>query len=334
MSQGTALGGTLVREAIALGAAQPDAATAAVGRTRYGGLSMVRTLAMLSIVAYHVDLRPLLGVSFGITSLQIVLCALVARSSQAPPMGAFAAKRATRLLAPFVFWSAVYAIVEVLLALYHHQSIAGRFNLRMLAAGTSFHLWFLPWAFAVSLLVRGATSLSRGALREPAIGVAAVLGSALVYFGTSLQWSLAPGRPFYLWLDSSAAVAFGFALGRALTLPAERRRLWLCAIVACALLPCFVGPGLAPESVLWARYALALPLACIGFLLPLPESRFLERLSSYNLGVYVVHLLVVHLLTRIPAVWGLEVGWRIAAVYLLSLLGVHLLRRTGLKHVV
>lgn len=313
------------------GAPQSAAIPPAASGEHYGALSAVRTLAMLSIVAFHVDLRPLLGVSFGITSLQIVLCALVARAPRVPRPGPFAAKRARRLLLPFVLWSVVYAGYELHVASSYGLPIASRFDLRMLIAGTSYHLWFLPWAFVASLLVLALTAASRGRLREPSIALAGLVGAGLVYFGTDLQDALELGRPFHLWIDGTGTIAFGFALGRALTLEPERRRAWITVLVGLALLPWFVGPGLAPQSGLWARYALALPLACIGFLAPLPRLRVLEALAEHNLGVYGAHVLLLHVLMAVPLLWGLALGWRIALLYGASLVLVHLLRRIGLK---
>lgn len=308
-------------------AARPEA-------EHYAALAVVRTLAMLSIVAYHVDLRPLLGVSFGISALQIVMCALVARSARVPRPGPFASRRARRLLLPFASWAAIYAGYEVLLALRHDQPIASRFDARMLVAGTSYHLWFLPWAFLASLLVLALASVARGRLREPAIGAAGLAGAALVYFGPALHAAFEIGRPFHLWIDGAGAIAYGFALGRALSLEPERRRAWVAVLVGLSSLPWFIGPGLAAESDLWARYAVALPVAALGFLLPLPRLRALEALSQHNLGVYAAHVLVLHVLMRVPALWGLDLGWRIALVYGGSLALVHALRRAGLRHVV
>ncbi len=326
--------GTLERALPAAPVRGPASDAAAPEAEHYAALPAVRTLAMLSIVAYHVDLRPLLGVSFGINALQIVMCALVARSLRAPRPGAFAAKRVRRLLLPFVFWSAVYAGYEVLLALRHDQPIADRFDARMLVAGTSYHLWFLPWAFLASLLVLVLSSAARGRLREPAIGAAGVAGAALVYCGPALHVAFDVGRPFHLWIDSSAAIAFGFALGCALSLERERRRAWIAVLVGLACLPWFVGPGLVAASDLWARYAIALPVAALGFFLPFPRLRSLEAISELNLGVYAAHLAVLHVLMRVPGVWGLDLGWRIALVYGASLALVHALRRAGLRHVV
>jgi fucose 4-O-acetylase-like acetyltransferase len=294
----------------------------------------VRTVAMLSIVAFHVEMRPLFGVAFGLSTLQVIMCALAARYAAAPDLGPFAAKRAIRLLAPFVFWSLVHVVVEVLLAWRYEVPVASRFHPRMWIMGGSFHLWFLPFAFAASLLVNCGARWSGGARLRPAILLSALVGAALVCWGDVLKGSVRPVHPFDLWLDGSAAVAFGFALGRTLTLAGAERLRWLALILALAVTPWLLGPSLTPHSQLWARYALAVPIACSGFLLPLPRSRVLGYLSSYNLGVYAVHMLAIRAVARLPVLRELELGGRIAAVYLLCLFTVHVLRRAGLKHVV
>ena len=296
-------------------AAEPQTRAAADGSPRevYTGLRAVRTVAMLSIVAYHVEWRPdrepdpIFGVSFGLTTLQVIMCALIARHPAAPRLGKFAARRARRLLVPWAFWSVVYIVVEVLLSLRYGHAWWTPFHRSMIFKGGSFHLWFLLYGCAASLLVLGGLRASQGPRARIAIPLAAGLGALLVLFGTTLNVALAPPDPFQLWLDGSAAVAFGLALGRALSLPAVRERLgWLALICALAVLPMLVGPDLAPRSQLWARYGVAVPLACAGFLVRVPESRLLVFLASCNLGVYAVHILSLRLVNRIPWLEGLS----------------------------
>ena len=323
---------------------EPDAQTRAPAdaptREVYTGLRVIRTLAMLSIVAYHVEWKPdrepdpVFGVSFGLNTLQVIMCALIARHAVAPRLGKFTAKRARRLLVPWVFWSLAYIVVEVLLSVRYGHTWWAPLHLSMIYTGGSFHLWFLLYGFAASLLVLCCLRACEGDRARVAIPLAAGLGSVLVLFGTTLNVALTPPDPFQLWLDGSAAVAFGLALGRALSLPGARERLgWMALISALAVLPLLVGPDLAPRSQLWSRYAIAVPLACAGFLVRVPESRLLVFLASCNLGIYVVHMLSLRLVDRLPWLDQASEPARIGAVYGISLLAVGLLQRTRLRSI-
>lgn len=289
---------------------------------------------MLSIVAFHVEMQPVFGVAFGLNALQVVMCALAARGVKTPQMGAFARKRALRFLAPFAFWSLVYVALEVLLAWRYQAPLSSGLHARMWLMGGSFHLWFLPFAFAVSLLVYRVAAWCQGARLRPAIAIAALIGSACVVWSVTLQSALQLPTPLDLWLDGAGAVAFGFALGRALTIGGAERWRWLALIVGLALLPLALGASVAPHSALWARYAWAVPIACAGFVLPLPNSRILAQLSSYNLGLYAVHMLAIRVVDRLPLLQTLELWGKVLAITLLSLLCVVIMRRAGLRHVV
>ena len=309
-------------------------APARTSAPRYGGLELVRTIAMLSIVAFHVHPVPLFGISFGITTLQVVMCALAARAVVAPPFGPFAQKRATRLLAPFVFWSLAHCVLELVFAWHYEVPVTSRFHWLMFIGGGSFHLWFLPYAFAASVAVYGLARATQRVRQEHVIVISACIGAALVTFGQHVQDVFELETPLELWLDGIAAMAFGLALGRVLTLSGLRRARMVVLVLLLAAVPLTIGPTIATETQLWARYAAAVALACFGFLVPLPENRLVSRLASYNLGVYACHLFALHVVTRTPHLRFAEVGWRIAAVYLLSLGVVIAMRRMGARHVV
>ena len=295
-------------------------------RATYGGLRPVRTLCMLSIVAYHVRWtgvdppEPLLGVSFGLTTLQVILCALVARAASAPPAGPFLARRARRLLRPWLLWSAVYVAVKVAQSLRYGHGWSDQLDASMVMVGGSFHLWFLPYGFAASWLALAGLHLTRGRRAAAGAWAGGLLGAVVLLLGTVSQRALAPPPPLDLWLDGAPALLFGLAIGRALSVerPDTRRRL-LMAVSALSLLPVLLGAYVAPESQLWARYAVAVPLACAGFLVRCPDVPLLTWLAERNMGVYVVHVLALQAVDRVEVLGGLPDLGRILAVYVLSL---------------
>ena len=66
--------------------------------------------------------------------------------------GAYAIARARGLLLPWLAWSAVYGGVKVAEAVVGGQPPGNAFAPWMLLTGPAIHLWFLPFAFAASLL--------------------------------------------------------------------------------------------------------------------------------------------------------------------------------------
>ena len=89
-----------------------------------------------------------------------------------------------------------------------------------------------------------------------------------------------------------------------------------------AVVPVWLGGGWLPWSQLWARYAVAVPLAMVGFLWRAPSSRLLTWLAERNMGVYVVHILVLQAVDRVSVLHGAPDALRILTVYVGSLMTV------------
>ena len=288
----------------------------------YPGLRPVRTLCMLSIVAHHVrwtgDVppEPLLGISFGLNTLQVILCALVARGRREPELRPFTARRARRLLRPWLVWSGVYIAVSILQSLRYGHRWNAQLDPSMWLIGGSFHLWFLPYGFAVSLLALGAKRLFRDGRASAGVVISSAVGASLQLFNQACEAALQLPAPLGLWLDGMPALGFGVALGCALSIesPARRRNLLL-SICAFALLPLAAGDVVAQPSDLWTRYAVAVPLACAGFMVPFPDVRALTWLAERNMGVYVVHILAIQLIDRLDVLEGAGDATRIVSVY-------------------
>ncbi len=288
----------------------------------YTGLRPVRTLCMLSIVAYHVRWSasevtdPLLGISFGLTTLQVILCALVARGAREVSAGRFLERRATRLLRPWLTWSLVYLAVKVAQSVRYGHGWDDQLDPSMWLVGGAFHLWFLPYGFAASSAAFGLLYLTRGSRALGGAALAALLGGVTLMVSSSSRAVLDPWLPLDLWLDGLPAVFFGVAIGRALAVQEPRRRRALLLMIAgVSLVPVAVGSAWFPWSQLWARYAVAVPLALLGFQWRAPSTKVLTWLAERNMGVYVVHILVLQAVDRVSVLQGGPDGLRILAVY-------------------
>ena len=315
---------------------RPAPDTPASSPAMFSGLRPVRTLCMLTIVAYHVRWtegqapEPLMGVSFGLNTLQIILCALVARGVREPAAGPFFARRTRRLLRPWIIWSGVYIAVKVAQSVRYGRPWSDQLEPSMWLYGGSYHLWFLLYGLAASAFALVYTRACRGERALAGALVAATLGAVALLFGQVSQQLLQPIAPLDLWLDGLPAVLFGVAIGRALSIqdPGRRRLLFL-LFSALAVLPLLLGSHLAPESQLWARYAVAVPLACAGFALRAPELPLLTWLAERNMGVYVVHVLAIQVVDRTGGLGSAGDLMRILSVYALSIGIVSGLDRVG-----
>lgn len=295
------------------------------GAPLYTGLRPLRTFCMLSIVAYHTswswedDPDPLLGVAFGLTTLQVILCSLVAGSSREPALSSFVQRRARRLLRPWLLWSVFYLVVQIAESLRYGHEWDARIEPSAWLIGGSGHLWFLPYGFVVSVLALLATRACRGRLAVRGACVAALSGSVLLLFAEVLGRSLQPPPPLRVWLEGLPALAFGVAIGRALSIrDLSKQRLLLVGTSLVALLPLLLGSHVVSSSHLWPRYAVAVPLACLGFTIPFPEFRLLTWLAEVNMGVYLVHMFALQVTKQ--SAWLVQTGGllHVASVYLLS----------------
>lgn len=297
------------------------------------GLRIVRTLAMLSIIAHHISSRPVFGVAFGVTSLQIVMCALQSRQDRARPLMEVGRKRFTRLILPWLLWCGIYGCFEVSLALRWNQPVLHRFDSACWFAGTAFHLWFLPFAFVASILANRALKASEEHSRNLSILFFSALGAVLVLAAPIIHRELHPMRPFGYWIDGAGTIAFGVAIGRVLSIRNhDHRNPWFLVILAFGTLPMLIGPDLVQVTGLYDRYGVAISLACAGFLLRCRDSRILAIFAAYNLGVYLVHMLVLRGMDHIPALGELHLVPRLAVCYLLCLLVVGVIRRLRIPY--
>lgn len=299
----------------------------------YTGLRPVRTLAMLTIVAYHITWQPLFGVVFGVTALQVVMCALATREETVRSIRSVIRRRGKRLLWPWLVWCAIYGLLEIALAVQSGEAPLAGFDRSMWLSGTSFHLWFLPFAFLASLAANRIAKLLESTPRELTIAALASLGAAIV-IAIPLAYRLGhPPHPYSLWLDGAGTIVFGVAIGRVLSMRSAHGRLgWLLFIAGTAAATVHVGPEVADDSPLYARYGVAVPLACLGFIIRLPEVKWLAWLASCNLGIYVMHMLALRTLGRIPAMAEQPTAVWFVLTYLLCLgavVGVRKLRIPG-----
>jgi hypothetical protein len=160
-----------------------------------------------------------------------------------------------------------------------------------------------------------------------------VLGLAAL--GGGLAWAvqlwlpvLAADMPFDAWLIVSPAILFGPAVARASLAESARERAALLALVAaCALVPSLVSPATGMMQDATRRFALAVPLACLGFGWCARVPRSVREFATLTFGVYLAHPLIAKVLATATDVFAWPAAVHLALVWGASALVVLGLRR-------
>ncbi len=295
----------------------------AAARAPAAGLEWLKLLACFGIIAFHQHAP---GERLGYAGLPVftmVTAAMAARSARGRDWSSYRAGRLRRLLLPWLVWSAFYGLVQCALANLAGQPTLSWFHPSMLLMGTYPHLWYLPFAAALALLVgrfghRGRTTLwlTAGALAIPTC---------------SLAMRAAPPLPIPQWLFVLPAALLGVALGR-VPLGELRQAAPLAPFVAAAA----VGTGIAWASgadSLALQYAIAVPLTAAAWCVPLRAGAITRRLGATSFGIYVLHPFANMLLALLAVSTGLPFSeWSLlASTCALALLLTLVLRLTPLR---
>jgi peptidoglycan/LPS O-acetylase OafA/YrhL len=259
---------------------------------RNGGLDYFRLLAAFGIVLFHSGAP---GASIGYAGLPYFILMLPLFGLQTTSIKHFRsyiAHRANRLLMPWLVWSGIYGGLKVSEIVLTGADLSSEFQWWMLATGPALHLWFLPFAFTVSLFFPAFASLwsSANHLTQSAISALLLLVTLLML----MWWNSvsAAGPPFAQWAYAAPAVLMGLFISA--NWPVPRRR----PIVTLA---CIMALGTA-VFIVQADGSLQLAIASLAILLclyvPLPESAAAKLCAETALTVYLVHPLVMSILQR------------------------------------
>jgi surface polysaccharide O-acyltransferase-like enzyme len=258
---------------------------------RNASLDYARLAAAFGIVLFHS------GAAGGRTSYAalpffvMILVVMAGRTARSMDLRGFLASRWSRLMLPWLLWSAIYAALKIADAWISGQPIGAEFEVWMLGTGPAIHLWFLPFAFVVSALLH---PVIRSGLLEhaPSIGLLAALILILLLLQRG-DTGLSP--PFAQWFFALPATMFGLILSRS----PDRRSYVLFAqglAIGVFLAAWALGAGTAALPFLIASLALT---ACL--LLKTRETALSRICAATALGVYLVHPIISALLGRYTA---------------------------------
>lgn len=272
-------------------------ATAAIDRARgaaywpaYDGL---RVFAILAIVWFHVNTT---GFSrqlayAGLPVFLVLSFALVVRSADQQAFTTLMRRRSQRLLVPFLFWYFVYALVVGYLRVHHGLALV-RPTLLEVVRGPSIHLWYLPYVFAATLVIRALLRVSASAP-----GVWATLLGALGCILLAAHPAFDLPTPLAQWWYAAPTIGIGFALSYAREAPRHSREYALALAIGVLAACAYLAGG--PDASTALSYALGVTLV-IGFsFIDLPRVAAVQSLASLTLGIYVLHPLVLIVLEKL-----------------------------------
>ncbi|MCR8726773.1 acyltransferase family protein [Frigidibacter sp. ROC022] len=251
---------------------------------RNAAFDYARLAAAFGIVWFHVGAP---GAEIGYAGLPFFLLVLVifalpgaGRQGFRP----FVSNRAQRLMLPFFIWSTIFGLLKLADVALTDSTLASEFQLGMLVTGPALHLWFLPFAFVICLILHPVAHWMTHADTSKQVAAASLSLATLGFLALEQQWH--PGIPLQQWLFAMPAVTLGLAMA-----------IWPRAA------PAFVGGiGLVALLADWTNGSLqiliaaALVLACR--FMPLPESRLSQLCARLSMGIYLCHPLIVSALVR------------------------------------
>lgn len=251
--------------------------------------------------------------AMGLFTAMMVCLALTGRERGS--LAAVAWRRVGRLLRPFAIWAAIYLGLHLVDAAIAHESLGAAAKDWLPPAGTMGVLWFLPFAFAVTLAV---VAVRRKVPLIASPGAALPLAAAGSALWLPILDAAAPEPGIAVYLAYGPALFFGIALASAAGRPPW---LWLTGAVSLALGLSLRAAGVDGTQQL----VLSVPLLAAALLLRLPGTRATRVAADLSMAVYLLHVAVLAVMLRVlpfplgSATLGLA-GFAVSAAFGLCLL--------------
>jgi surface polysaccharide O-acyltransferase-like enzyme len=308
---------------------------------RLANVERLRIVAMWEIVTFHVggavgldEYRlPLVG-GLGLPVFLLLNNAFNCTLAERRGTRAFLDAKVSRLLLPWLVWSAIYAAVVAAERLRHHEPIAEAFlSWRTLLGGTYTHLWFVPFALFGSLAIAAAQAWTKTVSHRSMAAWSLALGAVVVVIDAIILEHSGSDWPVSQWLFALPSPLLGFALGRVLLADDRKLSRRVAALLVGVAGLVVAGSWLAPMGDLARRYAVSMALVALFFSWPGTLDALSRRLTPLLFGIYLTHPLILrsyqaaHLPPMPPALLGVLLFFSAALL-------VELLRRTPLRSLV
>jgi len=215
-------------------------------------------------------------------------------------LGSYIAGRVRRLYFPFLAWSAIYLVAhDIKRAMFGHGPMPVRVD--VLLTGTEYHLWFLPFLLAVSILfaVIYRTLLARNAslrwMLIPALIIVGILFTTMPLPGKAIDEFADLNNVYSHWWRASSAACWAMAFAWLTTLGPVVYSVGpiiaasgLALLITCSFKQVVDGIQIIPRSLTGLGAMLAALAPWRG-----PLVSRLARYGRYGYGVYLCHVLIV-----------------------------------------
>ena len=187
---------------------------------RNANLERLRIVSIFEIIGWHSspvppDQRPVLLLQTGLAVFLIMTSMFSLTTSQKQGYRAFLLDRVDKLFWPWLFWCAVYTVVRLFFAFWLDQPLSSGFHPLMVLYGTKSHMWYVPYAMFVAI-VMGYIQLKTVKWPDgPMIAGAFILGLPAGMAVSHIVTNYDLRTPFVQYLSALPVMFFGFAFGRA-----------------------------------------------------------------------------------------------------------------------
>lgn len=262
---------------------------------RVVNIDRLRILAAFGIVWFHTEGAPyrLIGYA-GLPIFLLAFFSLIVRNARADDTACFAKRRWNRLIIPWLFWSVAYGVCKSAKAIWmtDMDALRGVLSIESLIAGTHIHLWYLPYAFLLGLLIHEVNRRT-SRVNDTAVVLAATATGIFLLAARPLglfAYCISPPLP--QWSFGLAAAPLGFAIGRCLLIDShDSRRQLLSVVTLPTLLACIILTWAGSTSPA-VPYGLAIGLVYIAYAWPVRGDRVAAAIAPLTFGIYLIHPLI------------------------------------------
>ncbi len=290
-------------------------------------IERLRIIAAFGIVWFHTE--GAYGRTIGYAGLPIFImmfCMLIT-VKKSETYRDFVAKKAKRLLLPWIFWCLIYLVVGVAKAYVNKKSISDTFPENVFLTGTSIHLWYLPFSFFIALAINRIQRINIKLSSNSSALLTAILGTFTVVLASFMLRNIEILVPIAQWIFGLPACIIGFGIG---TLLRDNNKKGIIFVVSIVTIVCLV-------MQLYQIIDLAVPY-CIGTILLVVAiflqgkiDKFTQYFAPLTFGIYLIHPIILLLVTHVPFLEKSLFAQVIISFFVASLI-TKVLKSTILRH--
>jgi len=186
-----------------------------VSKSYLNSIEWLRFFAAFGIVWFHTENASWKIVGYtGLPIFVIVFCTLIVIHFQQSRFLDYAKKRSVRLLIPWIFWSILFMSLKLGRCIFSDKRSIETPSWNEILVGGNIHLWFLPFAFMLSLVLYWMCKLAFKSNKNIAVIVISFILIILSLYTTGyLSKYVALSPPFAQWSFAFSYLPLGFCLG-------------------------------------------------------------------------------------------------------------------------